>query len=226
MSMRTVWAVVIVVACVSCGKREQAPTEKDSAEQPTAEAEATPADKSEATVNTNVSLHLEEGQTGYVASGMAGLAISMTVVDGKMVYEPLPIESRVTSVFRGKPYEAVLNGAIESEAGSQPWLAPSHRFRGVVKGTIVVPGGLSWSRAIDSASPSSCRVLDEHPAGRYLVEGEVFFANRPLLIGPGCAIENARSDKAEISVPDASGKEHLLRFGERIAFDADGKVVE
>jgi hypothetical protein len=171
-----------------------------------------------------MALELKEGQAQYTASGMTGTAMSFNIVNGKMVYEPTPLTCPVRGIFQGKTYHATFQGVQGAESGADPMMAPAMFFQGSVKGSVVVVGDLSWNPSPGATATTKCRIVAQDPSGRYLVEGITYFYNRPIVVGPGAIIENARSDKQDTRVTDASGKEHTLAFGHTATLDSQGTI--
>ena len=173
---------------------------------------------------TELALRMEDDATSYVLSGMENVTVNSKIVDGKMVYDPVEVRGPVTSVFRTVEYQARFQGIWQLQdtgtGGAEPMIT------GTLKGTATVPWDPMKKPSADDNVTTRCKILDENPKGRFLVEGTIWAKNRPILIGPGATIENARIDKKPMTFLDTFGNRHTLLPGEKVTVDSAGQWIE
>ena len=172
----------------------------------------------------DITLRLDEDATTYVVSTMANVKPSVKVVDGKTVWEPVEVRGAVVSIFRDVEYEAKFTGTWQQKEA--PAGGTSQTVRGVVTGQAVVPWDLAQRPPGDHTLQTNCKIIDEFPKGRFLVEGNLTLIDKPLLVGPGATIENAHKDKRNIVLTDCFGHKHTLLPGGKVALDSAGEFIE
>jgi len=172
----------------------------------------------------DISLRLDEDATRYVVSGMRDMKASVRVVDGKTVYDAVEVRGEVISVFREVEYEAEFTGFWQLK--ESPTGGTTQTVQGVVVGKAVVPWDVQAKPSSDHALETSCKIVDEFPKGRFLVEGRLTLIDKPLLVGPGATVENAHTDKRDIILTDCFGHKHRLLPGGKVRVDSAGEFVE
>jgi len=172
-----------------------------------------------------ISLRLDDDATSYVIAGMEEATVNSKIVNGKVVYDPVEVRGPVTSIFRDVEYKAKFKGIwqLRDTGGG----GVEQTVVGTLTGTATVPWDASKKPAADHAAVTTkCKILDEHPNGRFLIEGTLSLVNRPILIGPGATIENARTDKKPMTFLDTFGNRHTLLPGGKVTVDSAGQWVE
>ena len=173
---------------------------------------------------TELSLRMEDDATSYVISGMEDVTVNSRIVDGKMVYDPVEVRGPVISVFRTVEYQGKFQGVWQlKDTGAG---GADQTISGTLTGTATVPWNPTKKPSADHSVPTNCKILDEHPRGRFLVEGTLWLRNGPVLIGPGATIENARTDKKPMTFLDTFGNRHTLLPGEKVTVDSAGQWIE
>lgn len=172
----------------------------------------------------DITLRLDADATAYVVSGMADVKATVKVVDGKTVYQPVLVRGKVISVFREVEYEARFAGEWQlKETGAGGTM---QTVRGLITGPAVVPWDVAGKPSADRALATDCKIVDEFPKGRFLVEGALTLIDKPLLVGPGARIENAHKDQRTIALTDAFGHKHTLLPGGKVKLDSAGEFIE
>ncbi len=172
-----------------------------------------------------VALRLEDDATSYLISGMEDMSAKFKLVDGNMVYEPVEVRGTVISIFRTVEYEASFLGVWQlKDAGSGGGVIQT--ISGTATGTATVPWDASKKPSADHSVATNCKILDEHPKGRFLVEGTLSVIGRPILIAPGATISNARTDSKPMTFVDTFGNRHTLLPGEKVTVDSAGQWIE
>jgi len=171
-----------------------------------------------------ITLRLEEDATMYVVSGMANASAKFKVADGKMVYDPVEVKGPVQSIFRGVEYEGVFRGIWQlKDAGSGEM---NQTITGIITGKAVIPWIASEKPSAQHDIETDCKILDEFPKGRFLVEGKLSVFGKPLLVGPGAVLENARTDKKNVALTDCLGRPYTIVPGSKVKLDSAGEFVE
>ena len=173
---------------------------------------------------TEILLRLEDDATSYVVSGMEDMSANFKLVDGKMVYEPVEVRGKVVSIFRDVGYEAKFLGVWQLRDNGSGGVVQT--ITGTVTGTATIPWDASKKPSADSNVVTNCKIIDEHPKGRFLVEGKLSLIGRPILIGPGATIANARTDKKPMTFVDTFGNRHTLLPDEKVTVDSAGQWME
>jgi len=172
-----------------------------------------------------IALRLEDDATRYVISGMEDMSANFKLVDGKMVYEPVEVRGKVISIFRDVEYEAKFLGVWQLKDGGSGG-GVIQTISGSVTGTATVPWDAMKKPSAEHDVATDCRILDEHPKGRYLVEGTLSVIGRPILVGPGATIENARTDNKPMTFVDTFGNRYTLLPGNKVSVDSAGQWIE
>ena len=168
-----------------------------------------------------VSLRIAADESIYTARREEAFATSFKLVNGQIEYPKLTATGPVVGVFRDKDYSSQFNGVFEMEdiAGTM-----AQHIRGTITGTSVV-AQITGERPTSSTNfATHCRILDEHPKGRYLVDGVVAFQDAAILVGPNATIENARDDKSPVVLTDSSGREFRIEVGKKVFLDSSGNL--
>lgn len=171
-----------------------------------------------------ITVHLPADATNYVIGGTEKMKLASKLDgNGNVTYDPVDVIGPVTSIFKEVEYEGEFRGILQPVANAGGGV--DQTVTGTIEGETVIVWNASTKAAVGKAVATKCKIVDEHPKGRLLVKGTVTVRTRPILLGPGAVIENARTDKRPATFLDASGLQKAIPLGKSAAIDPNGLWV-